>query len=87
MYDRGGAIPQLVEQWSRNLVTRVRNQVDALMLFGKALILITSSLGEDLKGNKKFWEILKIGWIVILYNLDIFGCPYECIISTKKLSL
>ena len=25
-----------------------------------------------IKGNTKFWEILKIGWIVILYNFDIF---------------
>ena len=39
---------QLVEQWSRNPVTRVRNHVDALVPFGKALILITRSLGEDL---------------------------------------
>ena len=46
---RGGAIAKSVEQWSRNLVTQVRNQVDALVPFGKALILITKSLGEDLK--------------------------------------
>ena len=39
---------QLVEQWSRNPVTRVRNQVEVLVPFGKALILITRSLGEDL---------------------------------------
>ena len=39
---------QLVEQWSRNPVTRVRHQVDALVSFGKALILITRYLGEDL---------------------------------------
>ena len=44
-----GAIAQSVEQWSRNPVTRVRNQVDTLVPFGKALILITRSLGEDLK--------------------------------------
>ena len=37
-----------VEQWSRNRKVPVRNQVDA-MPFGKALILITKSLGEDLK--------------------------------------
>ena len=41
----GGAIAQ----WSRNPVTRVQNQGDALVTFGKALILITRSLGEDLK--------------------------------------
>ena len=23
-------------------------------------------------GNTKFWEILKIGWIVILYKFDIY---------------
>ena len=46
---RGGAISQSVEQWSRNPVSRVRNQGDALVPFGKALILITRSLGEDLK--------------------------------------
>ena len=34
---------------SRNLVTRVWNQVDALVPFGKALVLITRSLGEDIK--------------------------------------
>ena len=45
----GGAIAQSVKQWSRIPVTRVRNQVDALVPFGKALILITRSLGEDLK--------------------------------------
>ena len=39
-----------------------------------------------IKGNTKFWEILKIGWIVILYNFDIFGCPCGCIISTRKFS-
>ena len=38
------------------------------------------------KGNTKFWEILKIGWIVILYNVDIFGCPCGCIISTRNFS-
>ena len=37
---RGGMIAQSVEQWSRNPVTRVRNQGDALVSFGKALILI-----------------------------------------------
>ena len=37
---RGGAIAQSVEQWSRN-------QGDALVPFGTALILITRSLGED----------------------------------------
>ena len=42
-------IAQSVEQWSRNPVTWVRNQGDALVPFGKALILITRSLGEDLK--------------------------------------
>ena len=36
-------IAQSVEQWSRNPVTRVRNQGDALVPFGKALILITTS--------------------------------------------
>ena len=45
----GGAIAQSVEQWSRNPVTQVRNQGDALVPFGKVLILITRSLGEDLK--------------------------------------
>ena len=39
-----------------------------------------------IKGNTKFWEILKIGWIVILYNVDIFGYPCGCIISTRKFS-
>ena len=34
-YWRGGAIAQLVEQWSRNPATSVRNQGDALVLFGK----------------------------------------------------
>ena len=48
-YLQGGAIAQPVEQRSRDPVTRVRNQVDALVPFGKALILITRSLGEDLK--------------------------------------
>ena len=38
------------------------------------------------KGNTKFWQILKIEWKVILYNVDIFGCPYGCIISTRKFS-
>ena len=38
--------PPCLEQWSRNPVTRVRNQGDALVPFGKALILITRSLGE-----------------------------------------
>ena len=33
-----------------------------------------------IKGNTKFWEILKIGLIVNLYNFDIFGCPCGCII-------
>ena len=33
-------------QWAHS---RVRNQVNALVSFGKALILITKSLGEDLK--------------------------------------
>ena len=47
--ETGGAIAQSVEQWSRNPVTRVRNQYDALVPFRKALILITRSLGEDLK--------------------------------------
>ena len=42
--------------------------------------------GLCIKGNTKFWEILKIGWIVNLYNFDIFGCPWGCIISTKKIS-
>ena len=51
---RGGAIAQSVEQWSRYPVTRVRNQVDALVPFGKALVLITRSLGEDLKPSV-FW--------------------------------
>ena len=32
----GGAIAQSVEQWSRNPVTRVRNQGDALVPFDKA---------------------------------------------------
>ena len=50
----GGAIAQSVEQWSHNLVTRVRNQGDALVSFGKALILITRSLWEDLKPSV-FW--------------------------------
>ena len=45
----GGPIAQSVEQWSRNSVTRVRNQGDALVPFRKVLILITRSLGEDLK--------------------------------------
>ena len=44
-----GAIAQLIEQWSRIMATRVGNQGDALVPFGKALILITRSLGEDLK--------------------------------------
>ena len=48
MLHGGGAIAQLVEQWSRNPTTPVRNQGDALVPFGKALILITRSLGEDL---------------------------------------
>ena len=39
-----------------------------------------------IKGNTKFWEILKIGWIVNFYNFDIFGCPCGFIISTKKFS-
>ena len=39
-----------------------------------------------LKGNTKFWEILKIGWIVNLYNFDILGCPCGCIISTNKIN-
>ena len=45
----GGAIAQSVEQWSCNPVTRARNQGDALVPFGKALILIARSLGEYLK--------------------------------------
>ena len=40
----------------------------------------TSTVNALFKGNTKFWEILKIGWIVILYNFDIFGCPCGCII-------
>ena len=48
IYFIGGAIAQSVERWSRNQVTWVRNQVDALVPFGKELILITRSLGEDL---------------------------------------
>ena len=39
---------QSVEQWSRFPVTRVRNQVDALVPFSMALFIITRSLGEDL---------------------------------------
>ena len=38
------------------------------------------------KDNTKFWEILKIGWIVILYNFHTFGCPCGCIISTGKIN-
>ena len=38
------------------------------------------------KGITKFWEILQIGWIVILYNFDIFGRPCGCIISSRKFS-
>ena len=45
---KGGAIARLVDQWSRIPGTRVRNQV-MLVPFGKALILITRSLGEDVK--------------------------------------
>ena len=48
-WSRGGAIAQLVKQWSRNPATRVRNQGNALVPFGKALILITRSLGDDVK--------------------------------------
>ena len=38
-----------------------------------------------LKVNTKFWEILKIGGIAILYNFDIFWCPRGCIISSQKM--
>ena len=38
------------------------------------------------KGNTKFWDILKIGWIVILYNFYIFGCPCGCIIAPENLA-
>ena len=53
---RGEAIAQSAEQWSRNPVTRVRNQGDAHLPFGKALILITRSLGEDLK-QSAVWSL------------------------------
>ena len=39
-----------------------------------------------LKVIQSFWEILKIEWIVIQYNFDIFGCPCGCIISTRNFS-
>ena len=39
-----------------------------------------------LKGNTKFWEISKNGWIVILYNFDIFGCPCGCIKNPEMLA-
>ena len=42
-----GAIAQLVEQWCCNPAPGFEG--DTLVLFGKALILITRSLGEDLK--------------------------------------
>ena len=35
----------------------------------KAIIM---KLAMMIKGITKFWEILKNGWIVILYNFDIF---------------
>ena len=41
---------------------------------------------SSLKGITKFWEILKNGWIVILYNFDIFGCPCGCIKHTNNFS-
>ena len=40
----------MAQWWSRGLLlNQVQNQVDALVPFGKALIFITKSLGEDLK--------------------------------------
>ena len=38
------------------------------------------------KGITKFWEIFKIGWIVILYNFNIFRCPCGCIKNTRNFS-
>ena len=49
-FKRGGVIAQSVEQWSRTTVTRVRNQVDALVPFVKALILITKQVPQ--RGTK-----------------------------------
>ena len=55
---------------------------EKLMSMKTKLIIPTSKI----KGNTKFWEILRIGWIVILYNFDISGCPCGCIISTRNFS-
>ena len=49
-------------------------------------VVIIMCISDIFKGNTKFWEILKIGWIVIIYNYDIFGFPCECILTTKKFS-
>ena len=38
------------------------------------------------KGNTKFWEILKIGLIVTLYNFDIFGCPVDVLKALENLA-
>ena len=32
---------------------------------------------KNIKGNTKFWDILKIGWKVILYNIDIFDASVD----------
>ena len=54
---------------------------------GVVFMAVYHAISEQaLEGNTKFWEILKIGLIVILYNFDIFGCLCGCIISTRKFS-
>ena len=52
--------------------------------FISACYSVCAVLIESLKGNTKFWEILKNGWIVILYNFNIFGCPCGCIKKHQK---